>query len=74
LREWGIPFQIRATDSVKPTHEELLAEGRNIFRELQEESVRNGTDNMTMEEINAVVAESSGTSRHRGLRFLLVKL
>ena len=57
IREQAIPFQIRvATPST--THNELLFEGKKILGELQEESVRNGTDNITLNEINALITRS----------------
>jgi len=52
IREQAIPFQIRATRN------ELLLEGKKILKELQEESVMNGTDDMSMDDINAIISES----------------
>ena len=51
LRERAIPFQIKA---VKPSSErqELF----DVFTAVQEQSVVNGTDKMTMEEIDAEIA------------------
>jgi DNA-damage-inducible protein J len=53
VRERAIPFQISA---VVPTRKTLLAEGRELMKSIQEDSVKNGTDIMTMDEIDAEVA------------------
>ena len=42
----------------KPTREEYLAMGREVIKSIREDSVKNGTDKMTMEEIDAIIAES----------------
>jgi len=52
LKERAIPFQIR---NVEP-RAAVLARGREVLRELQEESVKKGLDKMTMEEIDAEIA------------------
>lgn len=53
LRERAIPFQIKA---VEPNRKALLAEGRELMVSIQEDSIMNGTDKMTMEEIDAEIA------------------
>jgi DNA-damage-inducible protein J len=53
VRERAIPFQISAT---VPTRKTLLAEGRNLMKSIQEDSVRNSTSKMTMDEIDAEIA------------------
>ena len=58
IREQAIPFQIRASESPAITRNELLLEGRKILGDLQKESVKNGTDNISMDEINAIIADS----------------
>jgi addiction module RelB/DinJ family antitoxin len=52
LRERAIPFQIRA---VEPTRKMLLAEGSELMTSIQEDSARNGTDKITMDEIDAEI-------------------
>jgi DNA-damage-inducible protein J len=53
IREQAIPFQISALSQKKKA---VLAEGRDIIRLIREDSVRNGTDKITMEEIDAEIA------------------
>jgi DNA-damage-inducible protein J len=53
LRERAIPFQISA---LAPARKAILAEGRELAKSIQDDSVMNGTDKMTMEEINAEIA------------------
>jgi DNA-damage-inducible protein J len=58
LRERAIPFQIR---TVEPEYSRaaVLAGGKDIILELQEESVKKGLDKMTLDNINTVIAEVS---------------
>jgi DNA-damage-inducible protein J len=58
LRARALPFPVTDTEQPKPTREALLAEGMHLIKSIQDDSVRNGTDHMTMEEIDAVIAES----------------
>jgi addiction module RelB/DinJ family antitoxin len=58
LRERAIPFQIRDTETARPTRSEYLEVGRRAVQAIQESSVRNGTDTMPMEEIDAIIAQS----------------
>jgi len=58
VRYGGIPLDLRVSAPLNPTREDYLIIGRKILRDLQEESVKNGTDSMTMEEIDAMIAES----------------
>ena len=51
LREKAIPFYIKADNSL--LERKALKE---VFRTIQEQSVINGTDKITMEEINAEIA------------------
>jgi DNA-damage-inducible protein J len=53
VRERAIPFQISA---IVPTRKTLLAEGRNLMKSIQEDSVRNDTSEITMDEIDAEIA------------------
>ena len=53
VRERAIPFHISAAVS---THKALLTEGRGLMKSIQEDSIRNGTDKMTMDEIDAEIA------------------
>ena len=55
LKERAIPFQIRTVNPAQ-TKDVLLARGREVFHEIQKDSVRNGTNKMTMEEIDAEIA------------------
>ena len=54
IREQGIPFQIKAAI----TSEQMQARQafKQVFKEMQEQSVINGTDKMTMDEIDAEIA------------------
>jgi addiction module RelB/DinJ family antitoxin len=63
VRERAIPFQISA---VEPARKVLLAEGRELVTSIQEDSVRNGTDKMTLEDINAEIAAYRREKREKG--------
>ena len=56
LREKTIPFQITAVDPEKNLPF-VKARGKEILRELQEESVKNGLNKMSSDNINAFIAE-----------------
>ena len=56
LRERAIPFQIRVV-MPEQNRSVILASGKEIMRELQDESVKNGLDKMTLDDINALIAE-----------------
>ena len=59
LRERAIPFQIRDISyPAEPTNEVLLSEGRDLIKSIREDSIRNGTDKMTIAEINALISKS----------------
>ena len=45
-------------DLQKRPKDPILARGWDAMRAIQEESIKNGTDKMTMEEIDALIAES----------------
>ena len=56
VREQAIPFQIRnepKADTSLASRNKALGE---VFRHAQEQSVINGTDDMTMDEINELIA------------------
>jgi len=53
VREQAIPFQISANTISRKA---LLAEGRELIRSIQNDSVRNGTDKKNMDEIDAEIA------------------
>ena len=55
VRTQGIPFPVTAVeaDSQKKARNEL----KEVFRAMQEQSVVNGTDNMTLDDINAIIRE-----------------
>ena len=52
VRERGIPFQISA---VMPMRKSLLVNGRELMKSIQEDSIRNGTDKITMDEIDTEI-------------------
>jgi DNA-damage-inducible protein J len=58
LRERAIPFQIRDTVPVQLTRDEHLAIGWGAIKSIQEDSVKNGTNKMTMDEIDTLIAKS----------------
>jgi addiction module RelB/DinJ family antitoxin len=58
LRERAIPFQIRDTEPAKLTRDEYLAMGWSAIKSIQEDSFNNGTDKMTMDDIDALIAKS----------------
>ena len=53
LRTRTLPFPITDIDSSKQTRSELL----EAFENLQKESVANANDKMTMDDINALIAD-----------------
>ena len=48
----------RAVDSSTILRNDLLKEGKALLQELQEESARNGTDDISINEINALISRS----------------
>jgi DNA-damage-inducible protein J len=56
LREKAIPFQIK---TIEPEHKNatILSRGKDVLRDLQEESVKKGLDRMTLDDINAVISD-----------------
>jgi DNA-damage-inducible protein J len=59
VRTQGIPFPITAveTSPQSQTREAVLARGREALREAQRQAVINGTSEMTLDEINAIISE-----------------
>jgi len=53
LRSRTLPFVVSDIDSKKQVRMEL----QEAFENLQKESVANGNDKMTMDDINAIIAE-----------------
>ena len=54
IKEQALPFQPKAvTESQMQARQEL----KEVLRAMQVESVKNGTDKMTLEEINGIIAE-----------------
>jgi DNA-damage-inducible protein J len=56
LREKAIPFQIKTVEPIQ-SRADILSKGKAVLRELQDESVKKGLDKMTLDDINAVIAE-----------------
>ena len=54
LRTRALPFAVTDMQTRSNARQELRA----VFREMQDQSVVNGTDNMTLDEINSIIAES----------------
>ncbi|MCL2218195.1 MAG: type II toxin-antitoxin system RelB/DinJ family antitoxin [Defluviitaleaceae bacterium] len=52
VRERAIPFQISAN---MPRRKAILTEGQELLKSIQEDSVKNGTDKMTLDDINAEI-------------------
>jgi len=59
LRARTLPFAVSDLDSKKQARIEL----QEAFRAAQEESVKNGTDGMTMDEIDEIIAETRREKR-----------
>jgi DNA-damage-inducible protein J len=59
VRTQGIPFPVTAaqTPPRNQTRESVLSKGREALREAQARSVLNGTSEMTLDEINAIITE-----------------
>jgi len=51
VRENGLPFPV-----VIKKDDDVVGEARKVLKEIREEAVQNGTDNLTMDEINAEIA------------------
>jgi len=65
VRQGKIPFEISLNRSSVDDEMKARQELREAFRAIQEDSVRNGTDDMTLEEINAIIAESRQERRKK---------
>jgi DNA-damage-inducible protein J len=59
VRTRGIPFYITAIEKEPPKRERdaILARGKEAMREAQEQAIINGTSEMTLDEINEMIAE-----------------
>ena len=57
LRNRQLPFIITDIDIQELKRASALARGREAFREAQQQSVVNGTDSMTMDEIDTIISE-----------------
>lgn len=55
LRTQGIPFPITAADP--QTKDVIMARGLEAMKESQEQAVSNGTSEMSLDEINAMIGE-----------------
>jgi DNA-damage-inducible protein J len=62
VRTQGIPFPLTMVDTPK-TKEMILARGLEAMREAQEQSLANGTSEMSLDEINAMIGECRAESR-----------
>ena len=64
VQEKAIPFKVQISDNTLKTQENARERMREAFKTAQAESIKNGTDKMTMEEIDAEIAscrKESGT-------------
>ena len=59
VRTQGIPFPLLADDyeTAKPSKEAILARGLEALKEAQAQSLQNGTYDMSLDEINGLIAE-----------------
>jgi len=55
VQERAIPFKIQLSDDIN-TEAQAREKMRAALKVMQDESVKNGTDNITMDEINAEIA------------------
>ena len=46
----------RMNKNVKRQFDDIASEARQVLKEIREEAVQNGTNNLTMDEINAEIA------------------
>ena len=60
IQERAIPFRIQLADD-----DEVLRRAKSALKAMQEESVRNGTSEMTTEEINAEIAAYRNEKRDK---------
>jgi len=56
VRENGLPFPIIIKKESRLFKDDITGEARQLLSEIREESAQNGTDKLTMEEINAEIA------------------
>jgi len=56
LRTRELPFPVTDIESQEYSRKTTLARGREAFRKAQEQAVINGTSNMTLDEINDLIA------------------
>jgi len=66
VRQGKIPFEISLNrPSLSDNEIKARQELREAFRAIQEDSVRNGTDDMSLDDINAIIAESRQERRNK---------
>jgi len=57
VRSQGIPFILSVIEPQTQTNEAIMAKGLAAMRKAQEQAVINGTSEMTLDEINEIIAE-----------------
>ena len=57
LRTRKLPFSITDIEPLKQTREAIIAHGKESFREAQKQAKESGLSEMTLDEINAMIAE-----------------
>ena len=58
IRTQGIPFHITATGGpLEQSRKTILARGRESLREAQEQAIKNGTSEISLDDINAMISE-----------------
>jgi DNA-damage-inducible protein J len=68
VRQRKIPFEISLNRAEVAPNMEARKELREAFKSIQEDSIRNGTDKMTMEEIDAEIAAYRREKRESAAR------
>jgi DNA-damage-inducible protein J len=63
LRTRELPFSVTDIEPIKRSREAVLARGIEAFREAQEQAITNGTSEMSLNEINEIIAEVRQESR-----------
>ena len=64
LRNRELPFAITDKQAQSKSRQEL----KEVFKEIQSQSIINGTDNMTLDEINRIIAESRRDRQEKCVR------
>ena len=64
LRTRELPFPITDVEPLQQPREAIIARGKEAFRQAQRQAVVNGTSEMSLDEINSIIAEAREEGRN----------